>query len=107
MKDWNYDNCRVRSKNLSGCLQTLCHVYGPLRNKIATLGVIPSRSDSDPLTNPVTGQAMLPTVSLTESYISGPFLKWMALKRLSGCVKLTVGSQHGLIRNWIGRRITV
>ena len=48
MKDRKYDKRHVRSKNDSGCLETLCHVRGPLRNKMATLVVIPSRSDSDP-----------------------------------------------------------
>ena len=63
---------------------------------MATLIVIPSRSDSDPSADPVPGQTMLPTVSLTESDIPGAFFKWMALKRLSlgmsDSVKLTVGS---------------
>ena len=67
MKDRKY------SKNDSGCLETSCHVRGPLRNKLATLGVIPSRSDSDPSADPVPGQTMLPTVSLTESDIPGAF----------------------------------
>ena len=75
MKDRNYDKRHVRSKNLSGCLETLCHVRGPLRNKMATLRAIPSRSDSDPPADPVPDQTMLPTVSLTESDISGAFLK--------------------------------
>ena len=49
MKDWKYDKRHVRSKNHSGCLETSCHVRGPLRNKMATLRVISSRSDSDRL----------------------------------------------------------
>ena len=53
MKDRKYDKCHVRSKNHSGCLEISCHVRGPLRNKMATLGVIPFRSDSDPSANPV------------------------------------------------------
>ena len=69
MKDRKYDKRHVRSKKHSGCLETLCHVRGPLRNKMATLVVIPSRSDSDPSADPVPGQTMLPTVSLTESDI--------------------------------------
>ena len=69
-----YDKRHVRSKSHSGCLETLCHVRGPLRNKMATLVVIPSRSDSDPSADPVPGQTMLPTVSLTESDIPGAFL---------------------------------
>ena len=69
------DKRHVPSKNHSGCLETLCHVCGPLRNKMATLalGVIPSRLDSDPLADPVPGQTMLPTVSLTVSDIPGAF----------------------------------
>ena len=75
MKDRNYD---VRSKSHSGCLETLCHVRGPLRNKMATLVIIPSRSDSDPSADPVPGQTMLPTVSLTKSDIPGAFLNgWL------------------------------
>ena len=70
MKDRKYDK---RSKNHIGCLETSCHVRGPLRNKMATLGVISSRSDSDPLADPVPDQTMLPTVSLTESDIPGAF----------------------------------
>ena len=79
MKDRKYDKRHVRSKNYSGCLETSCHVRGPLRNKMATLVVIHSRSDSDPsLADPVPGQTMLPTVSLTESDIPGAFLKgWL------------------------------
>ena len=78
MKDRKYDKRHVWSKNHSGCLVTLCHVRGPLRNKMATLRVIPSHSDSDPSdsdpsANPVPGQTMLPTVSLTESDIPGAF----------------------------------
>ena len=72
--EWKYDKHHVRSKSHSGCLETLCHVRGPLRNKMATLVVIPFRSDSDPLANPAPGQTMLPTVSLTESDIPGAFL---------------------------------
>ena len=53
MKDQKYDKRHVPSKNHSGCLETLCHVRGPLRNKMATLVVIPSRSDSDPSADPV------------------------------------------------------
>ena len=45
MKDRKYDKRHVWSKNHSGCLETLCHVRGPLRNKMATLGV---SSDIDP-----------------------------------------------------------
>ena len=48
MKDRKYDKRHVRSKSHSGCLETSCHVRGPLRNKMATLGVIPSHMDSDP-----------------------------------------------------------
>ena len=105
MKDRNYDKRHVRSKSHSGCLETLCHVRGPLRNKMATLVVIPSRSDSDPSVDPVPGQTMLPTVSLTESDIPEPFLLDGFKKALgmSDSVKLT----HSLIRNWIGRRINV
>ena len=69
MKDLKCDKRHVQSKNHSGCLETSCHVCGPLRNKMATLGVIPSCSDSDPSADPVPGQTMLPTVSLTESDI--------------------------------------
>ena len=58
----------------SGCLETSCHVRRPLRNKMAMLGVIPSRSDSDPSADPVPSQTMLLTVSLTESDIPGAFL---------------------------------
>ena len=66
MKDRKYDKRHVWSKNLSGCLETLCHVRGPLRNKMATL---------DPSANPVPDQTMLPTVSLTDSDIPRAFLK--------------------------------
>ena len=47
MKDRIYDKRHVRSKNHSSCLETLCHVRGPLRNKMATLrlGVIPSSGE--------------------------------------------------------------
>ena len=77
----------VWNKNHSGCLETSCHVRGPLRNKMATLGVIPSRSDSDPSADPVPVQIMLPTViiSLTETDIPTAFLK-------PSILKLTVGS---------------
>ena len=64
MKDRKYDKRHVRSKSHRGCLETLCHVRGPLRNKMATLVVIPSRSDGDPSADPVPGQTMLPTVSM-------------------------------------------
>ena len=69
-----YDKRNVWSKNHSGCLETLCHVRGPLRNKMATLVVIPSRSDGDPSADPVPDQTLLPTLSLTESDIPGDFL---------------------------------
>ena len=72
----NGDKRHVRSKNHSSCLETSCHVRGPLRNKMATLGVIPSRSDSDPSipsADPVPGQTTLPIVSLTESDMPGAF----------------------------------
>ena len=72
MKDRKYDKHHVWSKNHSGCLETLCHVQGPLRNKIATLGAGP---DIDPSADPVPDQTMLPTVSLTESDITRAFLK--------------------------------
>ena len=72
MKDRKYDKRHVWSKNHSGCLVTLCHVRGPLRNKMATLGVC---SDIDPSADPVPDQTMLPTVSLTESDIPRAFLK--------------------------------
>ena len=73
MKYRKYDKRHVRSKLHSGCLETLCHVRGPLRKKMATLEVIPSRSNSDPSADPVPGQTMLPIVSLTESDIPGNF----------------------------------
>ena len=75
MKDWKYDKRHVRSKNVSGCLEISYHVRGPLRNKMATLRVISSRSDSDPSADPVPGHTctMLPTISLTESDIPGAF----------------------------------
>ena len=84
MKDRKYDKCHVRSKNHSGCLETLCHVRGPLRNKM-------SHSDSDPSTDPVPGQTMLPTVSLTypEPFKMDGFKK---APGMSDSVKLTVGS---------------
>ena len=66
MKDRKYDKRHVWSKNHSGCLETLCHVRGPLRNKMATLGVC---SDIDPSADSVPDQTMLPTVSLTKSDI--------------------------------------
>ena len=72
MKDRKYDKRHVWSKNHSGCLETLCHVCGPLRNKMATLGVC---SDIDPSDDPVPDQTMLPTVSLTDSDIPRAFLK--------------------------------
>ena len=108
MKDRKYDKHHVWSKNHSGCLETSCHVRGPLRNKMATLVDIPSRPDSDPLADPVPDQTMLPTVSLTESDIPRAFLKPSILKG-SGYVRLFQAYcwQHSLIRNWIGRRITV
>ena len=65
MKDRKYDKRHVRSKNHSGCLETSYHVRGPLRNKMATVVVIPSRSDRDPSADQVPDQTMLPTVSLT------------------------------------------
>ena len=75
MKDRKYDKRHVRSKSHSGCLETLCHVREPLRNKMATLGVC---SAIDPLADPVPHQTMLPTVSLTESDIPGAFLNgWL------------------------------
>ena len=72
MKDRKYDKRHVWSKNHSGYLETLCHVCGPLRNKMATLGVC---SDIDPSDDPVPDQTMLPTVSLTDSDIPKAFLK--------------------------------
>ena len=69
MKDRKYDKRHVWSKNHSGCLETLCHVRGPMRNK---MGV---SSDIDPSADPVPDQTMLPTVSLTESDIPRAFLK--------------------------------
>ena len=39
MKDRKYDKRHIWSKNHSGCLETSCHVRGPLRNKMAMLGV--------------------------------------------------------------------
>ena len=80
IKDRKYDKRHVWSKNHSGCLETSCHVRGPLRNKMATLEVIPSRSDIDPSADPVPDQTMLPTVSLTESDIPRAFLKSSILK---------------------------
>ena len=75
MKDRKYDKRHVWSKNHSGCLETLCHIRGPLRNKMAMHGVC---SDSDPLADLVPGQTMLPTVSLTESDIPRAFLNgWL------------------------------
>ena len=81
MKDRKYDKRHVWSKNHSGCLETLCHVRGPLRNKMATLGVC---SDIDPSADPVPDQTMLPTVSLTESDIPGAFLKPYPFKKAPG-----------------------
>ena len=70
MKVRKYDKRHVWSKNHSGCLETSCHVRGPLRNKMATaLGVC---SDIDPSADPVPDQTMLPT---TESDIPRAFLK--------------------------------
>ena len=91
MKDRKYDKRHVWNKNHSGCLETSYHVHGPLRNKMAMLGVIPSRSDIDPSTDPVPDQTMLPTVSvsLTESDIPGAFLKAIHLKRLRVCQTLS------------------
>ena len=108
MKDRKCDKRHVWSKNHSGCLETSCHVRGCLRNKMATLGVIPSCSDIDPSADPVPGQTMLPTVSLTESDIPRAFLKPSNLKG-SGYVRWCQAYcwQHSLIRNWIGRWITV
>ena len=74
-------------KTTAVALETSCHVRGPLRNKMATLVVIPSRSDSDPSADPVPGQTMLPTVSLTESDIPRAFLK-PSIYKGSGCVRL-------------------
>ena len=73
MKDRKYDKRHVQSKNHSGCLETSCHIRGPLRNKMATHVVIPSRVDSDPLVDPVPDQTLLPTVSLTKTDIPEPF----------------------------------
>ena len=75
MKDRKYDKRHVWSKNHSGCQETLCHVHGPLHNKMAMLGAIPFHSDIDPSADPVPDQTMLPTVSLTESDIPRAFLK--------------------------------
>ena len=75
MKDRKSDKRHVWSKNHSGCLETSCHVRGPLRNKMATHVVIPFRSDSDPSADPVPDPTMLPTVILTESDIPRAFLK--------------------------------
>ena len=72
MKDRKSDKRHVWSKNHSGCLETSCHVRGPLRNKMATHV---SRSNSDPSADLVPDQTMLPTVSLTESDIPRAFLK--------------------------------
>ena len=72
MKDRKYDKRHI------WCLETSCHVRGPLCNKMATLVVIPSRLDSDPSADPVPGQSMLPTVSLTVSDIPRAFLNgWL------------------------------
>ena len=83
MKDRKYDKRHVWSKNHSGCLEISCqrcHVRGPLRNKMAMLGVIPSHSDVDTSADPVPDQTMLPTVNLTESDIPRAFLKPSILK---------------------------
>ena len=53
-----YDKRHVWSKNHSGCLEISCHVRGPLRNKMAMLGVIPSRSDIDTSADPVPDQTI-------------------------------------------------
>ena len=53
------DKRHVRSKNHSGCLEISCHIRGPLRNKMAMIGVIPFRSDIDPSADPVPDQTML------------------------------------------------
>ena len=72
VKDRKYDNVTSGVKNHNGCLETSCHVRGPLRNKMATLGVIPSRSDSDPSADPVLGQTMLPTESdIPRAFLNG------------------------------------
>ena len=73
MKDQNYDKCHVLHINHSGCLETSCHVRGPLCNEMAMLGVIPSRLGSDPSADQVPDQTMLPTVSLTKPGIPGAF----------------------------------
>ena len=85
MKDRKYDKCHVWSKNHSGCPETSCHVRGPLRNKMAMPGVIPSRSDIDPSADPV----LLPTVSFTESDIPRAFFKAINFKRLRVCQTLS------------------
>ena len=96
MKDQNYNKCHFLSKNLSGCLEALCQVHRTLRNKMAILRVVPSRSDSyhaaDSVPDPTT--CMLPRVSLTESDTPGAFLKPSMKKApdMSDSVKLTVGS---------------
>ena len=82
MKNRKYDKRHVWSKNHNGCLETLCHVCGPLRNKMATLGVC---SDIDPSADPVPDQTMLPTVSLTESEHTRSLFKAIHLKRLRVC----------------------
>ena len=106
-KNFRMDPLHERSE-VRGCLETSCHDRGPLRNKMATLGVIPSRSDSDPSADPVPGQTMLPTIGLTESDIPGALLKPSSLTG-SGYVRLCQAYcwQYRLTRNWIGRRITV
>ena len=68
MKDRKYDKLHVWSKNHSGCLETLCHVRGPLRNKMATLGVC---SDIDPSADPVPDQTMLPSGGSRNGAIGG------------------------------------
>ena len=79
MKDRKYDKRHVRSiQRLPRDIVSRSRSRGPLRNKMATLVVIHSRSDSDPSADPVPGQTMLPTVSLTESDIPGAFLNgWL------------------------------
>ena len=92
MKDRKYDKRHVWSKNHSGCLETLCHVRGPLRNKMATLGVC---SDINPSADPVPDQTMLPTVILTETDIPKAFLKPSIYVRLGQAYCW----QHSLTRN--------
>ena len=70
-------------------------LHGPLRNKMATLRVIPSGLDYDPSADPVLGQTMLPIVSLTESgiHVSRAFFKAIHLK------SITIGSIVRVGRN--------